>query len=226
MSLKQFVLGATMLFSASTFAQQSQPEAVASKDVPQEAQALELAGKLVKYGYQTKSALPLIQAVEIFKNANVQVSIPEAPKETSGAQPNSHLSKTDVVSFDEKQILADATRFADGNKNLLALIKDVEKTTRGATAVRKRYNDRILAGDTDIWKFTFRGLETAIVMVIGDGDTDLDLYVYDSKGNLIDSDEDDTDNCVCTFTPRWTGTFYIKIVNRGRVYNNYTLIIN
>ena len=215
-----------MSFSASTFAQQSQPAAVASKDVPQEAQSLELAGKLVKYGYQTKSALPLIQAVEIFKKVNAQVSVPETPKETAGAEADSHLSKTDVVSFDEKQILADATKFADGDKTLLALIKDVEKTTRGATTTRKRYNDRVLAGDTDIWKFTFRGLETAIVMVIGDGDTDLDLYIYDSNGNLIDSDEDNTDNCVCTFTPRWTGTFYVKIVNRGRVYNNYTLILN
>ena len=62
--------------------------------------------------------------------------------------------------------------------------------------------------------------------VVGDGDTDLDLYVYDQNGNLIDKDVDYTDNCVCTFVPRWTGLFVIKIVNRGSVYNRYVLRTN
>lgn len=56
-------------------------------------------------------------------------------------------------------------------------------------------------------------------------ETDLDLYIYDENGNLIDSDIDNTDICVCTWTPRWTGRFKIKIVNRGSVYNNYRLMI-
>ena len=52
------------------------------------------------------------------------------------------------------------------------------------------------------------------------------LDTYDSNGNLIDSDTDYTDNCVCTWTPRWTGNFRIKIVNRGGVYNRYILRTN
>ena len=54
----------------------------------------------------------------------------------------------------------------------------------------------------------------------------LGLYVYDNNGNLIDKDDDYTDNCVCTWTPRWTGNFRIKIVNRGSVYNRYVLRTN
>ena len=227
MSLKQFFFGAALLFTATTFAQQSQPAADANeKEVPVQAQQLELAGQLVKYGYQTKTALPLIQAVEIFKKLNVTDVTPESPKMQTGTEITGNLTKSDLVSFDEKQILADATKYADGNKTLLALIKDAEKSTRGVTTGGKRIRDKVGARCTDIWKFTFRGGEEAIVMAIGDGDTDLDLYIYDENGNLIDSDTDPDDNCVCVFTPKWTGPFTIKVVNRGLVYNNYVLITN
>lgn len=72
----------------------------------------------------------------------------------------------------------------------------------------------------------FRAGEDAVVTVQGDGDTDLDLYVYDENGNLIAKDDDNTDDCVATFTPRWTGRFYIVVVNRGSVYNTYHLQTN
>lgn len=226
MSIKQILCSIAMLFTVSAFAQQSQPAAVASKDVPQDALAIEIAGKLVKYGYKTKTALPLIQAVGIFKSLNVCEESPESPKEQSVGEADSHISKTDVVSFDEKQLLADATKYADGNSTLLALIKDAEKSTRGVTPKNKEIKARIQGHRTDIWKFTFRGEELALVMVIGDGDTDLDIYVYDENDNLIDSDEGPDDNCSCTFIPYKRGVFTIKIVNRGSVYNNYVLITN
>ena len=70
-----------------------------------------------------------------------------------------------------------------------------------------------------LWKVTFRGDELAMVVVVGDGDMDLDLYIYDNNGNLIESDTDYSDDCVCTWTPRWTGNFRIKINNRGSMYN-------
>ena len=76
---------------------------------------------------------------------------------------------------------------------------------------------------TDVYTVTFRNGQEAWVYVSGDGDTDLDLYIYDENGNLIDSDTDSTDECLCTFTPRWTGQFKIKIKNRGNVYNEYQI---
>ena len=226
MLIKKFLFGMAMLFTASAFAQQTRPADAASKDVPQNAQALEMAGRLIKYGYQTKTALPLIQAVEIFKKCNVCDEISKKPKKQLGEDLASNISKTDVVSFDEKQLLADATRFADGNKSLLALISDAEKSTRGVTPKCIKLTDKVLANGTDIWEFTFRGDELALVMVIGDGDSDLDLYIYDENENLIVSDENPGDNCTCTFIPEDTGTYSIVIVNTGRIYNRYTLITN
>ena len=85
--------------------------------------------------------------------------------------------------------------------------------------------DKVLAGYTDTWTYTFRANSEARVTVEGDGDTDLDLYIYDENNNLITKDEDNIDYCICTWTPKWTGTFKIKIVNRGSVYNRYRLMI-
>ena len=85
--------------------------------------------------------------------------------------------------------------------------------------------DKVLAGYTDTWTYTFRANSEARVTVDGDGDTDLDLYIYDENNNLITKDDDNIDYCICTWTPKWTGTFKIKIVNRGSVYNRYRLMI-
>ena len=49
---------------------------------------------------------------------------------------------------------------------------------------------------------------------------------YDENGYLITKDDDHTDYCICTWTPKWTGKFIIRIVNRGSVYNAYTLRTN
>lgn len=87
-------------------------------------------------------------------------------------------------------------------------------------------NERVKANDYDVYKLVFYGGEDAEVFVSGDGDTDLDLFIYDNNGNLIDSDTDYTDDCYASWHPIWTGTFLIKIVNHGNVYNNYTMWTN
>ncbi len=62
-----------------------------------------------------------------------------------------------------------------------------------------------------------------MVLLSGDGDTDLDLYIYNSSGDLVDSDTDNTDDCVCGWSPSSSSYYTIKIVNRGAVYNAYTI---
>lgn len=96
----------------------------------------------------------------------------------------------------------------------------------GAVGGAKESRDRVNARSTDVYHIRFRGDSQARVIVEGDGDTDLDLYIYDENDNLITSDTDDSDYCVCSWTPRWTGMFTIKIVNRGRVYNQYYMHTN
>jgi hypothetical protein len=70
---------------------------------------------------------------------------------------------------------------------------------------------------------TFRGGETAVVTIRGDGDTDLDLYVYDANGNLVAWSNGPTDRETVRFTPLWTGRFRIEVRNLGRVWNQFTL---
>ncbi|MBR6056888.1 MAG: hypothetical protein IKP58_01830 [Victivallales bacterium] len=82
---------------------------------------------------------------------------------------------------------------------------------------------RVEPHSTDVFHHHFTAGKTALVIVSGDKDTDLDLYVYDENDNLIEKDEDGSDQCVVTWTPRWTGRFTIKVVNHGDVYNEYTI---
>lgn len=99
-------------------------------------------------------------------------------------------------------------------------------TFAGANGGPKATNETVLSGETDSYVITFNGGELARIAVKGDGDTDLDLYVYDENGNLIASDTDNTDCCLVSWTPRWTGKFTVRVVNRGNVYNNYRIATN
>jgi hypothetical protein len=69
----------------------------------------------------------------------------------------------------------------------------------------------------------FYGDERAVVTISGDGTSDLDLYVYDENGYLVASDDDGSDQCAVSFTPAYTGYFTVVVVNRGGVWNEYSL---
>ena len=99
-------------------------------------------------------------------------------------------------------------------------------TPSGAVAGPRYHSDTVGANSSDTYNKVFKGGELAVVSVMGDGDTDLDVYVYDSNGNLVASDVDATDDCVISWTPKWTGEFRIVIKNKGSVYNSYTLTTN
>lgn len=88
------------------------------------------------------------------------------------------------------------------------------------------HTDVVRAYSTDVYHMTFVGREWEVLFVSGDGSTDLDLYVYDESGYLVAKDDDNTDDCVVRFIPRWTGRFTVKVVNRGKYANRYTLGTN
>ena len=226
MKLKNLFVAASLFCSVALFAQE--PAAtVDAKGVSQTAELLDMAGSLVKYGYGTKTAMPLIQAVEIYNRLGVAAETEAKAKESESdaVVAAEAAAKQDVVSYDPAQLLADAAKYADGDANLLALIKAAGEV-RGRVGGPASHTDTVNANHTDRYTITFRGGEEVIVIVNGDGDTDLDLFIYDENGNFITSDTDSTDNCVCTFNPRWTGSFTIKIKNYGNVYNRYVLITN
>lgn len=221
--MKKLILMVALMMPVALMAQEKKESAIA---IPQSEKTLNLAAELSKHGYATHDALSLIQAARLSKQAGFVQE--ERKKEgTEGtAAATDESKKQGQVSLDPAKLLADAKSWAAEDGVLLALIEDVNSNVRGAVGGSKYAVERVEAGATDVYTIMFRAGEQATVVVIGDGDTDLDLYIYDSNGNLIDSDIDDTDNCVCSWTPRWTGNFKIKIKNHGAVYNRYVLRTN
>jgi len=119
-------------------------------------------------------------------------------------------------------------------KNTLARMTMIAMLIFGATAPgfagavggEKYTRTSVNANSADVFRVTFRGGELALVSISGDGDTDLDLYVYDENDRLIAKDDDSSDKCLVSWVPKWTGSFKIRVVNRGRVYNEYELRTN
>jgi hypothetical protein len=114
---------------------------------------------------------------------------------------------------------------AMGDLKALALAAAVGVAVSGTAAVadQVRHLDAVNPRAADVYKFFFEGGVTARITVIGDGGTDLDLYVVDENGNIVLMDEDNSDNCQVTLTPKWTGPFLVRVVNRGSRSNRYML---
>lgn len=64
-------------------------------------------------------------------------------------------------------------------------------------------------------------------VIVGAGDNytrDLDIYLYDENENFIDKDVQEDALPVVNVTPKWTGTFYIKVkMHRGSGYSNVAI---
>ena len=120
------------------------------------------------------------------------------------------------------------------NRRLLLMIVPVVLALVGANLAfanssmgATQTTTRVQAYGTDRWDpITFYAGQLALISVTGDGATDLDLYVYDAAGNLVAKDDDELDFCYVAFTPRVTQPYTIRVVNRGSVYNEYTLRTN
>lgn len=222
LTMKKVFTLIAMLLPMLAMAQTQKEDAVVGSEVS----TFQTAAMLSRYGYANKDALSLIQAARIITREGYTLKSLE--KVTEGGKADAKdVKKHGRVNLNVATLLKDARQFAGNDGALLALIDDAAKGgTRGAVPGPQYDEDNVSAYGTVRYTIRFRGGEIARVVVSGDGDTDLDLYVYDENGNLITSDTDYTDQCVCTFSPRWTGPFIIKIVNRGRVYNHYVLATN
>ena len=183
---------------------------------------LRVSGELAQLAQDSKDAILMLAAARLeAMAATEEVSRDKTSKgDTAKADAESKPEKGDLYAL--------AKQYAGTNEALHVLIEDSKASgaTKGARGGPKSGTTSVLAGDTDVFRITFRGGEWAEVTVVGDGDTDLDLYVYDENGNLVDSDTDDTDVAYCAWIPRWTGTFRVEVKNWGRVYNRYSITTN
>jgi len=220
---KIFLTLALIAVAQLSFAQEKSSEA--SQPASEQMVQLRLASDLAKYGYETYSASALIEAARILAAVPTRELTPESFTKGEGAADD----KAPKAEFTVEQLLKDARDYADGNATLLALADQVKVdngTSRGRVGGASKTVERVLAHSTDTYRIKFYAGETAEVFVSGDGDTDLDVYVYDANGNLITKDDDYTDDCYVAFIPYYTTTFTVKIVNRGDVYNQYTMWTN
>lgn len=209
------VLAVSLCFAITTFAQNHKIEDTknypneekidtTATQIPPSVEKLKLALELSRYGYENKNAVSLITAAQILNQNGFELD-----------------------EIDSEKLLEDAKTFAKGNEHLLAII-DMSDTgpVRGAIGEEKYSFDMIKGYTTDTYKVKFKENKKAVVQVKGVGLTDLDLYIYDRNGNLITSDTSNSDNCECTWIPKWTGEFTIRIKNRGGFYNMYYMQTN
>ena len=92
--------------------------------------AVKLANQVLRYGYENKSALALLDALQIFSENPTQAF--NATKKGDAVDESKTDGKKAKVSFDYESVLADAKAFADGDPNLLALIDNIDAEVKGA----------------------------------------------------------------------------------------------
>jgi hypothetical protein len=188
-------------------------------------QQLHLAHSLVTYGRKNKVPEALIVAARILgSTATVELTEKPTHEKSPDAPKGAKKEKTDNANL-AKDLLAEAKKLSNNNPAIVTLANSVE-LTRGAVGGPKRAVSVVEPLSADIYKITFKADEVARVAVSGDGDTRLDLYIYDENNNLIASAVGPGDDCLASWHPRWSGVFHIKIVNRGRLPNQYVILTN
>lgn len=246
------VLATSGLFGVPAYSQEQQPatetqQTAEGQNVSQEkgeeggSAAVAHAGRameLVQYARDYESPVAMLAAVQMLRDVSLRDGADRIGQgETEAVEGEAdgqaqEKGETPAPTADIRALLEEARAWASGDEHVTALIeKELAKPvqqggTLGSTTGPIVHNGRIDARSRLTYQVTFQAGELARVAVVGDGDTDLDLYIFDQNGNLIVQDIDFSDRCLVEWTPRWTGTFYIRIVNRGSVYNRFVLMTN
>jgi hypothetical protein len=231
-----FALGTALLLLASAIPltaqekkgpNQASPEAAAKVKPSAESesvQQLHLAHSLINYGRKNKAPEALITAARII-SAHGTVELKQEP--TRKSAPDAPKSETSTPAADNspKALLAEAKKLSNNNAAVVALANSVE-LSRGVVGGPKSYVTTIPGLTTDSYTFTFRGGELALCSVNGIGLTRIDQYIYDQNGTLVYSQVGPGDQCLSSWVPLWTGTYTIRVVNRGLLPNVYTILTN
>ena len=198
----------------------SQDEAQSGEPV---AKLYAMARDLVEYGRKNNDPLSLIVAAGMRQ----QVALTEVDR-TPTNEGAGTAEPDDTPELTVEAILDEAKSISGDDDMIVALADDVMASATKGRSVGPGYNVVTLPGGTtdNYFGVSFDGSKYAEVYAEGSGRTNLDLYIYDENGNLICSDTDSSDVAYCGWTPKWTGAFDIKVINRGGASNRYALITN
>jgi len=221
---KLFSILAVLMLTVSLYGQSDKDKISYNNEETQAVNNVLLAQQLANYGYANNDPMSLLAAAKIVSKTKLEVL--KADKvESKGTEPKETKPGVFANLMDVEKLKKDAKEMSKGDKAIVAMADQITPD-KGATYGAVTYYDRVNAYGTDVHTCTFTGGELAIFTVDGDGDTDIDLYVYDSYGDLVGQDIDNTDACVVMWIPSYTQQYRFKIVNRGSVYNDYVIITN
>ncbi|MGF1625561.1 MAG: hypothetical protein ACFCVH_11810 [Alphaproteobacteria bacterium] len=179
-------------------------------------QGLAMAQQLASRGVETGDPILLIAAARLASQVDVSESTVRTRDEMVDAAGDSPALHTAA------EMLTAARALSGGRDDLLGLIEDAEaESARGSIYGSGYYEGYISGGDNLYYDEAFFGGEQAVITLQGHNPSDIDLWIYDEFGNLICSSTGYSSYETCSFTPRWTGNFTIRVENEGHPQGTY-----
>jgi hypothetical protein len=206
--VRKLVFGAMMvLVSAWAGAQGLSPEM----------RAQELAARLALWGDREHDAFALITAAQISLRSGAR---------PSAAVARAQFSSPGVRSDAVPALLARARSYAANRPDLIALITDLESGSRGAQ--QGPFRERVLApvGAIQSLVVTFVQGVQATFGIAGEPDADLELEIVDERGQAVCTDRSRGDRKHCSWTPKTTGEYRVRVRNHGDRANEFAFFHN
>jgi hypothetical protein len=236
-----------LAFEACAFGQVAQSSEIQANTLEEDGQEgvssgvsiLSQAALLVRYARENESPVAMIAAMEMINTVRLQDGTDRiGEKQSAQQQTGEHgtearKTNTPAPTLDPNKLLEEAKPWTARDTHLTALLNDELKKTRpvststlGSTRGVIVHRDSVRARSYDDFLISFDGQEQARIAVVGDGVTDLTLIVFDEGGHEIVRYDNRSSACAVGFTPRWTGPFRVRVLNRSDIYSNYLLITN
>ncbi len=182
----------------------------------------ELSARLYEAGVADADPLLVLAAARLRKSiAPTEGTLrPSEPEAGGDPQAGAPLRWQDMV--------ATAEALAPGDDLIAGLAEDIRaETTKGVVSGPIYGLSSLSAGRADLYeRIDFRGGEYAVVYVEAKASTDMKLFVEDAQGRLVCSDTDISHIAYCGWRPAETGSFTIRVENRGPRSAGYALMTN
>jgi hypothetical protein len=191
---------------------------------------LELASELIRFGRREKNGESLLLAAQILhKTATRPLNVGHETSGQAGGQ--GQTAKAGKKMGDNpKELVAEARRMSSSPAcEALAMATDkmLQEATRGAANGPASDYFTVQPLQTVRWNpISFRAGERAEVYVNTGSYSNMVLEVTDENGNLVAQDNVPANYYRCVWTPRWTGSFRIRLVNRDNITFNCRLVTN
>jgi hypothetical protein len=235
-SMSAAALGTALLIGAQAPAESPPPEFIPDEAAIEQckaevadpaidqADALQLARQLAKYGRTHQLPTALVVAAQILAATPTRtgkLQMDERPDKGGAATAAKPRPKIDV-----ETLLGEARAMAPDNKPLLSLAGQVPTGRIDASGGSLIIAQTIRGHTERTTALEYRSGREAYIGVSGDGGADLDCWVYDPKGKLVASATDAQDECHLHWVPQTTGKYKLHVMNRSDTANDFVILTN